>query len=70
MMPVTIGTSQVINSRPHSGGGKVVLVDRGAGFGTRYVTGLVDEHSLRYNEWYWGHYFDDLDQALKDFWNR
>ena len=44
-----------------------VLVDRGENKHTRYVVGTANEQSLKYGEWFWGHYFDDYDQAIDYF---
>ena len=53
-------------------GDYVILVDRGedAHQRNRYVTGRINDHSLQFAEWYWGHYFESLDEALEDFYAR
>ena len=46
-----------------------ILVDRGDGAGMRYVVATATAHSLAGGEWFWGHYFKVLSDALSAFEN-
>lgn len=49
-------------------GVEYVVIDRGPQrWGCRYVSATVDRHSLSHDEWYWGHYFYLLSDALEHF---
>jgi hypothetical protein len=81
-MPETVATRTLnILMRAESAmGGYIILVDRtpnqpwqqvpGSAYTQRFVTARADEHSLNLSEWYYGHYFDTLSEALADFNNR
>lgn len=47
-------------------GEAVILVDRGAGTHDRYVTGMIRSDDMDPREWFWGHYFDSRDKAVRD----
>lgn len=51
-------------------GNEYVVVDRGteiAGRYARYVSATVNAHSLDHDEWFWGHYFYSLEEAMAHF---
>lgn len=53
-----------------------ILVDRGgvsqgydrpASHGHRFVVATATPHSLSFGEWFWGHYFENLPEAMAYF---
>lgn len=53
--------------RPAGGGcagHAVILVRKGE---NEYVTAYVSDSSLKYHEWFWGHYFQRPSAAMADF---
>lgn len=49
--------------------GRYVLLIQRAGH-MPFITGIADTHSLSLGEWYWGHYFEDLESARADYLTR
>lgn len=43
------------------------VIDRGEGTKQRYVSATISPDSLAHGEWFWGHYFDTLKEALAHF---
>jgi hypothetical protein len=46
---------------------ELVVVDRGEGTPHRFVSATIDPVSLAHGEWYWGHYFATLPEAMTHF---
>ena len=44
-----------------------IVVDRGVGVHQRFVSATANPNSMAYGEWFWGHYFDTLEEALEHF---
>lgn len=44
-----------------------VVIDRGEQEPHRYVSATINRLSTQFNEWYWGHYFKTLGEALHHF---
>lgn len=44
----------------------VILVDRGEGTYDRWVTGIIRGDDPNPAEWFWGHYFNSYDRAVRD----
>lgn len=64
-MPQTL---TILARKPRgTGGAEFVVIDRGEGAHMRYVSATVDAISLAGGEWYWGHYFATLDEAMSHF---
>ena len=59
----------IVARKPRNADSDFIVVDRitvGWG-GCRFVSATVNEDSLKNNEWYWGHYFQTLDEAMAHF---
>lgn len=52
---------------PMTRAGHVIMVDRGETSPERYVTAWLGAGD---SSWWQGHYFDDLDSANADYWER
>ncbi len=48
-------------------GNEFVVIDRGAGHTHRFVSATANAHSLASGEWFWGHYFATLAEAIAHF---
>jgi transposase InsO family protein len=46
---------------------EIIVVDRGSMRSGRYVSAVANQYTLAYGEWFWGHYFDTLSEALAHF---
>lgn len=55
--------------KPRDGeGAEYVVVDRGEGHKHgRFVSATTNPPSLQQDLWYWGHYFDSSEEALRHF---
>lgn len=56
----------IIARKPRPTGGEYVVVKRDVTHHP-YVSATANAHSLRYGEWFWGHYFETEAQALEHF---
>jgi hypothetical protein len=57
----------ILRRKVRSAGLEYILVDRGPGTYQPYVVGTASELSLSHGEWFWGHYFTTLADAIVYF---
>lgn len=57
---------KILARKPRPGGGEYAVIKRDA-YHQPYVSATIDDHSISFGEWYWGHYFDTLDEAIAHF---
>ena len=60
------GMITIIARKPRTVDSEYVIVER-LGQRSPYVVGTVTAHSLRFDEWFWGHYFDTFSKSLAYF---
>lgn len=56
----------IIARKPRTfvGDSEYIVVDRGNG---EFVSATATPHSLEHGEWFWGHYFPNLELAMAHF---
>lgn len=50
-----------------SDGTEYVVIDRGPGHARQFVSATVNALALASGEWYWGHYYQTIDEAMDHF---
>lgn len=66
----SINGMAIVARKPRPDGGEYIVVAREPHHGTsgRFVSAsLPSEQAARHTEWYWGHYFDTLEDAMAHF---
>lgn len=53
--------------RGFEGSDEYIVVDRGPLADCRFVSATANAYSLSYGEWYWGHYFSTMADAMAHF---